>query len=246
RPSWATSRVELEYLSMKGTIPVDVRADCYTDLGFRTVSTNPCGEIPLCPYDSCRLLAINLYSYVDDPFTEKAKFNFDLFKQHVGHAQRIMDDIIDLELEKTEAILAKINADPEDEELKRVEQKLWENIREKALQGRRTGVGITGEGDMLAALNLQYGSDNAIDFSTEVQKTMAIEAYRSSVRMARERGAFPLFDANREKDNPFIMRLKKQDEGMYEEMVKYGRRNISLLTIAPTGTTSLMTQTTSG
>ncbi len=228
------------------TISRESVADCYADLGFRTVSTNPCGEIPLCPYDSCRLLAINLYSYVDNPFTDKAKFNFELFKQHVGYAQRIMDDIIDLELEKIEAILAKIKADPEDEELKRVELNLWENIKKKALEGRRTGVGITAEGDMLAALNLQYGSENAIDFSTEVHKTVAIEAYRSSVTMARERGAFPLFDASREKDNPFIMRLKNEDEGMYKEMVKHGRRNISLLTIAPTGTTSLMTQTTSG
>jgi len=228
------------------TISRESVADCYADLGFRTVSTNPCGEIPLCPYDSCRLLAINLYSYVDKPFTDKAKFNFKLFKQHVGYAQRIMDDIIDLELEKIEAILAKITADPEDEELKRVELKLWENIKKKALEGRRTGVGITGEGDMLAALNLQYGSENAIDFSTEVHKTVAVEAYRSSVTMATERGAFPLFDASLEKDNPFIMRLKNEDEGMYKEMVKHGRRNISLLTIAPTGTTSLMTQTTSG
>ena len=228
------------------TITHESVADCYADLGFRTVSTNPCGEIPLCPYDSCRLLAINLYSYVDHPFTPQAKFNFDLFKKHVGLAQRVMDDIIDLELEKVEAILNKIKADPEDPELKWVERRLWENIKQKAIEGRRTGVGITGEGDMLAALGLQYGSDNGIDFSTEVHKTVAIEAYRSSVNMARERGAFPVFDIHREKDNPFIQRLKNEDEGFYQEMEKYGRRNISLLTIAPTGTTSLMTQTTSG
>jgi len=228
------------------TISRESVADCYADLGFKTVSTNPCGEIPLCPYDSCRLIAINLYSYVENPFTEKAKFNFPLFRKHVGAAQRIMDDIIDLEMEKVETILAKIAADPEDEELKRVEKRLWENIREKAKQGRRTGVGITGEGDMLAALGLRYGSENAIDFSTEVHKTVAIEAYRSSVNMARERGPFPLFDARREKDNPFIQRLKNEAPDMYQDMVTYGRRNISLLTIAPTGTTSLMTQTTSG
>lgn len=228
------------------TVTRESVADCYADQGFKTVSTNPCGEIPLCPYDSCRLIAINLYSYVEEPFTGKARFNFELFREHVGYAQRIMDDIIDLELEKIDAILDKIIADPEDEELKRVEKKLWENIREKALQGRRTGVGITGEGDMLASLNLQYGSDNAIDFSTEVHKTIAVEAYRSSVNMAKERGPFPLFDAALEQDNPFVSRLKNEDEAMYNDMVQYGRRNISLLTIAPTGTTSLMTQTTSG
>jgi ribonucleoside-diphosphate reductase alpha chain len=228
------------------TIARESVADCYTELGFQTVSTNPCGEIPLCPYDSCRLLAINLYSYVENPFTDKAKFNFELFRRHVGLAQRIMDDIIDLELEKIDAILDKIKADPEDPELKWVERRLWEKIKQKALEGRRTGVGITGEGDMLASLGLQYGSENAIDFSSEVHKTVAIEAYRSSVNMARERGAFPIFNIEREKENPFINRLKKEDGKLYEEMSKYGRRNISLLTIAPTGTTSLMTQTTSG
>jgi ribonucleoside-diphosphate reductase alpha chain len=228
------------------TITNESVADCYADLGFKTVSTNPCGEIPLCPYDSCRLLAINLYSYVEQPFTNKAKFNFNLFKKHVGLAQRMMDDIIDLELEKIDSILDKIKADPEDPELKWVERRLWEKIRQKAIEGRRTGVGITGEGDMLAGLGLRYGSENAIDFSTEVHKTVAIEAYRSSVSLAKERGSFPIFDINREKDNPFINRLKDEDEGLYEDMVQYGRRNISLLTIAPTGTTSLMTQTTSG
>lgn len=221
-------------------------ADCYAELGFRTVSTNPCGEIPLCPYDSCRLLAINLYSYVEHPFTDKARFNFELFRKHVGFAQRLMDDIIDLELGKVDAILDKIKADPEDPELKWVERRLWEKIKQKALEGRRTGVGITGEGDMLASLGLQYGSENAIDFSTEVHKTVALEAYRSSVKMAKERGAFPIFNAEREKDNPFINRLKNEDPELYQDMCRYGRRNISLLTIAPTGTTSLMTQTTSG
>ncbi|MDP4187105.1 MAG: adenosylcobalamin-dependent ribonucleoside-diphosphate reductase [Bacteroidota bacterium] len=220
--------------------------DCYADLGFRTVSTNPCGEIPLCPYDSCRLLALNLYSYVTSPFTPDAKFDFDLFKKHASKAQRIMDDIIDLELEKIDAIIGKIDADPEDAEVKRVERNLWVNIRHKAIEGRRTGVGITAEGDMLAALNLRYGSEDAIDFAVEVQKTLAIEAYRSSVEMAKERGAFEIFDANREKDNPFIQRIKRENEDLYNDMVKYGRRNIALLTIAPTGTTSLMTQTTSG
>ena len=221
-------------------------ADRYADQGFRTVSTNPCGEIPLCPYDSCRLLAINLYSYVDQPFTPEAKFNWEKFKKHVGLAQRIMDDIIDLELEKVEAILDKINADPEDREIKSVEINLWENIRRKALEGRRTGVGITAEGDMLAALGLQYGSEDAVDFSVEVHKTIALEAYRSSVNMAKERGAFGVFDFNKEKDNPFIRRLGEEDPGLIEEMKEHGRRNVSLLTIAPTGTTSLMTQTTSG
>ena len=220
--------------------------DCYADFGYRTVSTNPCGEIPLCPNDSCRLLAINLYSYVNEPFTGKAVFDFSLFKQHVHHAQRLMDDIIDLELEKIDAILDKVNRDPEDAELKRVEKKLWENIRIKAEEGRRTGIGITAEGDMLAALGLRYGSDDAIDFSVEVQKTLAIEAYRSSVEVAKDRGPFTIYDAHLEKNNPFIMRLKAEDEQMYCDMVKYGRRNIALLTIAPTGTTSLMTQTTSG
>ena len=220
--------------------------DCYADKGFKTVSTNPCGEIPLCPYDSCRLLAINLYNYVEAPFTENAKFNFPLFKKHVHYAQRMMDDIIDLELEKIDAILAKVTKDPEIEETKRVESQLWKKIQTKALEGRRTGIGITAEGDMLAALGLIYGSDKAIDFSEEVQKTLAIEAYRSSVNCAKERGAFEIFDAKREENNPFIQRLKEADPELYEEMKKWGRRNIALLTIAPTGTTSLMTQTTSG
>ena len=220
--------------------------DSYADLGFQTVSTNPCGEIPLCPYDSCRLLALNLYGYVDKPFTSEAKFNFELFRKHVHSAQRIMDDIIDLELEKIDAIQAKIDRDPEDEEIKAVEGNLWNKIRQKAIQGRRTGIGITAEGDMLAALGLQYGSDIAIDFAVEVQKTLAVEAYRSSVYLAKERGPFPIFDAQREKKNPFINRIKEEDETLYADMVKYGRRNIALLTIAPTGTTSLMTQTTSG
>jgi ribonucleoside-diphosphate reductase alpha chain len=220
--------------------------DCYADLGYRTVSTNPCGEIPLCPYDSCRLLAINLYSYVDHPFTPKARFNFVLFKKHLHLAQRIMDDIIDLELEKIDAILTKINNDPENEEIKRVEKNLWENIRHKAEEGRRTGIGITAEGDMLAALGLRYGSDEATDFSVEVHKTVAIEAYRSSVKLAKDRGAFGIYSAEREKNNPLIQRIKKADPDLYEEMTRVGRRNIALLTIAPTGTTSLMTQTTSG
>ena len=221
-------------------------ADCYADLGYRTVSTNPCGEIPLCPYDSCRLLAVNLFSYVENPFTAKAKFNFELFKEHVGYAQRIMDDIIDLELENIDAILGKIGSDSEDYEIKMVEDKLWKNIRRKAVEGRRTGVGITAEGDMLAALGLSYGSEIAVDFSEEVHKTIALSAYRSSVDMAKERGAFEIFDAQKEKNNPFILRLKEQDEQLYADMIQYGRRNIALLTIAPTGTTSLMTQTTSG
>ncbi len=220
--------------------------DCYADLGYRTVSTNPCGEIPLCPYDSCRLLAINLYSYVENPFTPKARFNFDLFKEHIHYAQRIMDDIIDLELEKIDAILAKVIADPEDEEIKLVERRLWENIKKKANEGRRTGIGITAEGDMLAALGLIYGSDIATDFSEEIHKTVALEAYRSSVFLAKERGPFTIYDAEREKSNPFINRLKTADATLYDEMTRYGRRNIALLTIAPTGTTSLMTQTTSG
>jgi ribonucleoside-diphosphate reductase alpha chain len=220
--------------------------DCYSDLGYKTVSTNPCGEIPLCPHDSCRLLAINLYSYIDAPFTKNAKFNFKLFKKHVAVAQRIMDDIIDLELEKIEGILEKIINDPETEEVKRAERELWQNIKNKAEEGRRTGVGITAEGDMLAALDLTYGSENAIDFSTEVHKTLATEAYRSSVNMAKERGAFSIYDAQREINNPFILRLKNEDEQLYNDMKEYGRRNIALLTIAPTGTTSLMTQTTSG
>ena len=220
--------------------------DCYADLGFATVSTNPCGEIPLCPYDSCRLLAINLYSYVADPFTKKAKFNFDLYKEHVGLAQRMMDDIIDLELEKIDFILSKIDADPESNELKHVEKNLWKNIREKSEEGRRTGIGITAEGDMLAGLGLRYGSDEATNFSVEVHKTLALEAYKSSTYLAKERGAFTIYDSEREKNNPFILRMKDADPVMYNNMVKFGRRNIALLTIAPTGTTSLMTQTTSG
>ncbi len=220
--------------------------DCYASEGFTTTSTNPCGEIPLCPYDSCRLLAINLYSYVDSPFTSAARFDFTKFKDHVRSAQRIMDDIIDLEVEKIDRILEKIYNDPEPEEIKRVEINLWKNIRKKTLQGRRTGVGITAEGDMLAALGLQYGSDESIAFSEKVHKTLALEAYRSSVEMARVRGAFPVYDAEKEKNNPFIARLKAADPELYEAMVTHGRRNISLLTIAPTGTTSLMTQTTSG
>ncbi len=228
------------------TITRESVADSYADQGYRTVATNPCGEIPLCPYDSCRLLAINLYGYVEDPFTPKARFNFEKFREHAHHAQRIMDDIIDLELEKIDRILEKINNDPEEEEIKSVERKLWENIRKKAVEGRRTGIGITAEGDMHAALGLQYGSDNAIDFSVEVHKTLAIEVYRASVEMAKQRGAFEIYDAEKEKDNPFINRLKEEDPALYEEMVKHGRRNISLLTIAPTGSTSLMSQTTSG
>jgi ribonucleoside-diphosphate reductase alpha chain len=220
--------------------------DCYADLGYRTVSTNPCGEIPLCPYDSCRLLAINLYSYVDQPFTKQAKFNFELFKEHVHYAQRIMDDIIDLELEKIDAILDKVNADPEDEHIKFTEKNLWENIKRKANEGRRTGIGITAEGDMLAALGLRYGSEIATDFSEEIHKTTALEAYRSSVYLAKDRGPFTIYSAEREKNNPMINRIKNADPVLYEKMVKYGRRNIALLTIAPTGTTSLMTQTTSG
>lgn len=221
-------------------------ADCYADLGYKTVSTNPCGEIPLCPYDSCRLLAINLYSYVENPFTAESKFNFEKFSEHVNYAQRMMDDIIDLELEKIDQILAKIITDPEDIEIKRVERKLWENIKKKAEEGRRTGVGITAEGDMLAALNLRYGSDDGNDFAVEVQKTLAIEAYRSSVNLAKERGFFSIYDAQRERNNPFINRLREADPEMVKEMETWGRRNISILTIAPTGTTSLMTQTTSG
>jgi len=220
--------------------------DCYSDLGFATVSTNPCGEIPLCPYDSCRLLAINLYSYVTDPFTDKAAFNFDIYKEHVGLAQRMMDDIIDLELEKIDAILAKIDTDPESDELKQAERNLWENIRKKSEEGRRTGIGITAEGDMLAALGLMYGSEKATDFSVEVHKTLALEAYKSSTYLAKERGPFTIYDSEREKNNPFILRMKEADPVMYNNMVKFGRRNIALLTIAPTGTTSLMTQTTSG
>ena len=220
--------------------------DCYADLGYGTVSTNPCGEIPLCPYDSCRLIAINLYSYVDQPFTEHAKFNFPLFRSHVRLSQRIMDDIIDLELGKIDAIYDKIVADPEMDQIKQVELNLWEKIKEKAVNGRRTGIGITAEGDMLAALGLRYGSENAIDFSVEVHKIVAIEAYRGSVMLAKERGAFPIYDTKKELNNPYIKRLAIADPELYDDMVKFGRRNIALLTIAPTGTTSLMTQTTSG
>ena len=220
--------------------------DCYADLGYRTVSTNPCGEIPLCPYDSCRLLAINLYSYVVNPFTKDAYFDFDLFKKHVGLAQRIMDDIIDLELEKIEKIMEKIDSDPESEEVKNAERHLWEKIYKKSGQGRRTGVGITAEGDMIAAMGLRYGTEEATAFSEEVHKTVAIEAYRSSVNMAKERGAFAIYDWEREKNNPFVNRIKEADPALYEDMKQYGRRNIACLTIAPTGTTSLMTQTTSG
>ncbi len=220
--------------------------DCYADLGFRTVSTNPCGEIPLCPYDSCRLLAINLYSYVVNPFTPEAYFDFDLFKKHVALAQRIMDDIIDLELEKIERIMEKIDSDPESDEVKGSERHLWEKIYRKSGLGRRTGVGITAEGDMLAAMGLRYGTEEATEFSENVHKIVALEAYRSSVNMAKERGAFEIYDAKREENNPFINRLKEADPALYEEMRQYGRRNIACLTIAPTGTTSLMTQTTSG
>ena len=221
-------------------------ADCYADLGYRTVSTNPCGEIPLCPYDSCRLIAINLYSYVESPFTFAATFNMDLFKKHVRMAMRLMDDLIDLEMEKIAAILKKIESDPEDDEVKRTEYNLWKKIEKKSLGARRTGLGITAEGDMLAALGIRYGSDEAINFAVEVQKTLAVEAYRTSVEMAKERGAFPIYDAQREVGNPMIERIKAADPALYEDMVKYGRRNVSMLTIAPTGTTSLMTQTTSG
>lgn len=220
--------------------------DCYADLGFKTISTNPCGEIPLCPYDSCRLIAINLYSYVVNPFTKDAYFDYDLFRKHVAAAQRMMDDIIDLEMEKIDKILAKIESDPETLEVKQTELNLWNKIRRKTLQGRRTGVGTTGEGDMIAAMGLRYGTVEATDFSEEVHKALALAAYGSSVNMAKERGAFEVFDAEREKNNPFINRLKEADPKLYEDMVKYGRRNIACLTIAPTGTTSLMTQTTSG
>ena len=220
--------------------------DCYADEGFVTVSTNPCGEIPLCPYDSCRLLAINLYSYVENPFTKEASFNFDLFKSHVHKAMHLMDDIIDLELEKIDLIIDKIASDPEDKDVRRVELDLWHKIKDMALKGRRTGLGITAEGDMLAALGLRYGSNKALDFAAKVHQTLAVEAYRESVNMARVRGAFTVFNAEKEKDNPMINRLKAADASLYEEMVKYGRRNIAMLTIAPTGTTSLMSQTTSG
>ena len=228
------------------TITRESIPDCYADLGFKTLSTNPCGEIPLCAYDSCRLLAINLYSYVENPFTDKARFNAELFAKHVAIAQRMMDDIIDLEIEKIDAILEKVYSDPESDEVKRCEIDLWLNIRKKALQGRRTGIGITAEGDMLAALGKRYASDEAIDFSTSVQKLLAFEAYKSSVNLAKERGAFEVFDAKREENNPFIKRLREMDENFYQDMVKYGRRNIAMLTIAPTGTVSICTQTTSG
>lgn len=228
------------------TITRESVPDCYADLGFRTISTNPCGEIPLCPYDSCRLLAINLYSYVKYPFTDRAEFDFDLFREHVAKAQRVMDDIIDLETEKIDKILAKIDSDPESEEVKGTERHLWEKIRTKTLKGRRTGVGTTGEGDMLAALGLRYGTTEATDFSEKVHRTLALAAYRSSVELAKERGAFEVYDAEREAANPYIMRLAEADPDLYEEMKKHGRRNIACLTIAPTGTTSLMTRTTSG
>ncbi len=221
-------------------------ADCYADLGYKTVSTNPCGEIPLCPYDSCRLLAINLYSYVKNPFTPESSFDFELFSKHVQIAQRLMDDIIDLEIEKIDGILAKVERDPEDSIMKSVEKNLWEKVKKTCINGRRTGVGITAEGDMLAALGLRYGSEEGTTKSVEVHKTLAINAYRSSVHLARDRGSFPVFDAEREKNNPFIQRLREADPTLYEEMHVHGRRNIALLTIAPTGTTSLMTQTTSG
>ena len=220
--------------------------DCYADLGFRTTSTNPCGEIPLCPYDSCRLVAINLYGYVKNPFTPQAEFDFDLFREHVGKAQRIMDDIIDLEMEKIDAIIAKIESDPETDEVKQTELNLWRKIRAKTLKGRRTGCGTTGEGDMLAALGLRYGTPEATAFSTEVHRQLALAYYRASVQMAKERGAFEIYDAEREKDNPFISRLREADPELYADMVVNGRRNIACLTIAPTGTTSIMTQTTSG
>ena len=220
--------------------------DCYADCGYRTVSTNPCGEIPLCPYDSCRLLAINLFSYVKNPFTPNAEFDFDLFRKHVTMGQRLMDDLIDLELEKVEKIIAKIEADPESDEIKSVEKNLWLNIKMKCLEGRRTGFGITAEGDMLAAMGLRYGTDEATDFAVSVQRTLACSAYGSSVTMAKERGCFPIYDANREKLNPFIQRLAEADPQLYTDMLTYGRRNIALLTIAPTGTVSICTQTTSG
>lgn len=220
--------------------------DCYADLGFKTISTNPCGEIPLCPYDSCRLVAINLYNYVEQPFTRDASFNFTLFKKHVRIAQRMMDDVVDMELEQIDKILRKIKADPEPEEIKRTEYGLWVKIREKCVQGRRTGLGITAEGDMLAALGLTYGTNEALKFSENVHKTLALEAYRSSVEMAQERGVFKIYDSEREKKNPFLLRLKGEDEKLYRDMLRYGRRNIAMLTVAPTGTTSLMTQTTSG
>ncbi|HNY56130.1 MAG TPA: adenosylcobalamin-dependent ribonucleoside-diphosphate reductase, partial [Chitinophagales bacterium] len=228
------------------TITRESLPDCYADLGFKTVSTNPCGGIPLCPYDSCRLLAINLFSYVENPFTKHATFNWDLFKQHIAYAQRIMDDIIDLELEKIDTILEKLNNDPETEDIKHTEINLWNKIRNMAVLGRRTGVGITAEGDMLAALGLRYGSDEGITFAVDIHKTVALEAYRASVHLAKDRGAFEIFSAEREKNNSFMLRLKEADAQLYYEMQEHGRRNIALLTIAPTGTTSLMSQTSSG
>ena len=228
------------------TITRESLPDCYADLGFRTVSTNPCGEIPLCPYDSCRLLAINLYSYVENPFTPEARFNFELFKEHAMLAQRIMDDIIDLEMEKIDMILDKVNSDPEPDYIKQTERDLWNKIKEKTIKGRRTGVGITAEGDMIAAMNLRYGTEEATSFSEEVHKTLALACYRSSVTMAKERGKFEVYDAAREANNPFMMRIKEADPELYNDMTQYGRRNIACLTIAPTGTTSMMTQTTSG
>ena len=228
------------------TITRESIPDCYADLGFKTISTNPCGEIPLCPYDSCRLIAVNLYSYVKNPFTAEAEFDFDLFRQHIRCAQRLMDDIIDLEMEKIDKIIAKIESDPETEEVKATELNLWKKIRNKTLAGRRTGLGTTAEGDMLAAMGFRYGPPEATAFSVSVHKTLALAAYWSSVEMAKERGAFSLYDAKREEANPYINRLKDADPSLYDEMIKYGRRNIACLTIAPTGTTSLMTQTTSG
>ena len=228
------------------TITRESLPDCYADLGFRTVSTNPCGEIPLCPYDSCRLLAINLYSYVENPFTPEARFNFELFKEHAMLAQRIMDDIIDLEMEKIDLILAKVDSDPEPDYIKQTERDLWNKIKEKTIKGRRTGVGITAEGDMIAAMNLRYGTEEATSFSELVHKTLALACYRSSVTMAKERGKFEVYDAAREANNPFMMRIKEADPELYNDMVQFGRRNIACLTIAPTGTTSMMTQTTSG
>lgn len=228
------------------TITTESVPDSYADLGFKTMSTNPCGEIPLCPYDSCRLLALNLFGYVENPFSSTAKFNFDLFTEHVAYAQRMMDNIIDLEIEKIDAILEKINGDPEDFDVKRVEKSLWEKIKQKAEEGRRTGIGITAEGDMLAALGLRYGTDDATDFAEQVHKTLAIEAYRASMEMAKQRGPFKVFNPEKESNNPFLLRIKDSDENLYNDIMTHGRRNISMLTIAPTGSTSLMSQTTSG
>ena len=228
------------------TITRESVPDCYADLGFRTISTNPCGEIPLCPYDSCRLIAVNLYSYVENPFTAMARFNYELFKEHIGYAQRMMDDIIDLEMEKIEKILAKIKSDPETGEVKQTELNLWTKIRNKTLKGRRTGVGTTAEGDMIAAMGLRYGTDEATEFSEGVHRALALAAYRSSVTMAQERGAFEIYDAERERNNPYINRLREADPQLYNDMVMFGRRNIACLTIAPTGTTSILTRTTSG